>query len=41
MPGSDGVVESREFPGLRVDVPKLVAGDAAGLLAALRPGEGA
>jgi len=41
MPGSDGVVESREFPGLRVDVSKLVAGDAAGLLAALRTGEGA
>jgi Uma2 family endonuclease len=30
-----GIIESRQFPGLRLDVPKLLAGDVAGVLAAL------
>lgn len=35
-PDADGVIESLFFPGLRLDVPKLLAGDMAGVLAALR-----
>ncbi len=34
-PNAAGIVESAAFPGLRLDVPKLLAGDLAGLLAAL------
>jgi len=37
-PGEDGMIESRQFPGLRLHVPGLLAGDAAGVLAALGPG---
>jgi hypothetical protein len=32
---ADGVVESRAFPGLRLDVKALLAGDLAKVLAAL------
>lgn len=35
-PDADGVIESAVFPGLRLDVAKMLAGDAAGVLAALR-----
>lgn len=34
-PGTDGVIESEAFPGLRLNVPKLLAGDLAGVLAEL------
>jgi Uma2 family endonuclease len=34
-PDADGRIESEQFPGLRLDVPKLLAGDVAGVLAAL------
>jgi Uma2 family endonuclease len=34
-PDSDGIVESEQFPGLRLDVPRLLAGDLAAVLAAL------
>ena len=33
---SSGMIESREFPGLRLDVAKLLAGDLAGVLAEIR-----
>lgn len=34
-PGADGIIESEVFPGLRLDVPKLLAHDRRGVLAAL------
>lgn len=34
-PDANGVIESRDFPGLRLDLRKLLAGDYAGALAAL------
>ena len=34
-PDADGVIESEAFPGLRLNVPKLLAGDIAGVLAEL------
>jgi Uma2 family endonuclease len=34
-PDARGLIESEAFPGLRLDVPKLLAGDVAGVLAAL------
>ncbi len=34
-PDADGVIESETFPGLRLDVPKLLARNVAGVLAAL------
>ena len=34
-PDAEGIVESSVFPGLRLDVPKALAGDLAGVLAAL------
>lgn len=34
-PDAQGIIESRAFPGLRLAVSKLLAGDAAGVLAAL------
>jgi Uma2 family endonuclease len=34
-PGADGIIESRVFPGLRLAVPALLAGDHAAVLAAL------
>ena len=34
-PDARGVIESEQFPGLRLSVPKMLAGDAAGVLAAL------
>ncbi|MBE0612008.1 MAG: Uma2 family endonuclease [Dehalococcoidia bacterium] len=34
-PGADGIIESVQFPGLRLDVPALLAGDLPRLLAAL------
>lgn len=36
-PDQDGVIESEFFPGLRLPVPKLLADDLAGVLAALEP----
>lgn len=35
-PGADGVIESRIFPGLRLNVQKMIDGDLAGALAELR-----
>jgi Uma2 family endonuclease len=35
LPESDGIVESEQFPGLRLHVPSLLAGDLAAVLAAL------
>jgi len=35
-PGSDGTIESSQFPGLRLDVDALREGDVARVLAALR-----
>jgi Uma2 family endonuclease len=35
IPGTDGVFESVEFPGLRLSVPHLLAGDFSGVLATL------
>ena len=45
-PDAVGIVESVQFPGLRLHVPNMLAGDAAGVLATLAPplprqGEGA
>ncbi len=37
-PGASGVIESGVFPGLRLDVAKLLAGDLAGVIAALEGG---
>ncbi|MFN0144958.1 MAG: Uma2 family endonuclease [Dehalococcoidia bacterium] len=34
-PGANGIIESTTFPGLRLDVPALLAGDLARVLAAL------
>ena len=34
-PNAEGIVESEQFPGLRLSVPSMLAGDAAGVLAAL------
>jgi Uma2 family endonuclease len=39
-PDAQGVIESEGFLGLRLDVPKLLADDLAGVLAALRPKAG-
>ena len=36
-PDAEGVVESAQFSGLRLSVPSILAGDAAGVLAALDP----
>jgi Uma2 family endonuclease len=36
-PDADGTVESVQFAGLRLHVPSLLAGNAAGVLAAVRP----
>lgn len=36
-PDSSGVIGSEAFPGLRLDVARLLAGDLAGVLAALEP----
>jgi Uma2 family endonuclease len=36
-PDADGIVQSSQFPGLRLHVPSMLAGDAAGVLAALGP----
>jgi Uma2 family endonuclease len=36
-PEPDGIVESNQFPGLRLHVPSMLAGDVAGVLAALDP----
>ena len=38
-PAANGVIESCQFVGLRLHVPSLLAGDAAGVLAAVRPSE--
>jgi len=35
-PDEHGIIESEVFPGLRLDIAKMLAGDAAGVLAALR-----
>ena len=37
-PDADGAIESEQFPGLRLHIPSMLAGDLAGVLAALRPG---
>ncbi|MFN8633973.1 MAG: Uma2 family endonuclease [Chloroflexota bacterium] len=36
QPDADGVIESEQFPGLRLHVQSMLAGDLAGVLAALR-----
>ena len=36
-PDERGMIESAVFPGLRLDVPKILAGDLAGVLAGVRP----
>jgi Uma2 family endonuclease len=36
QPDADGVIESRWFPGLRMDINRALAGDLAGVLAAVR-----
>ncbi len=36
QPGADGIVESAQFPGLRLHVPSMLAGDLAAVLAVLR-----
>jgi Uma2 family endonuclease len=36
-PDKDGIIESEVFPGLRLNVPAMLAGDRAAVLAALRP----
>jgi Uma2 family endonuclease len=36
-PDAEGIVKSARFPGLRLHVPSMLAGDAAGVLAALGP----
>ena len=35
--GRDGIVESEEFPGLRLDIGALIAGDRRRILEAVRP----
>lgn len=35
-PDAQGIIESRIFPGLRLDIIKLLAGDAAGVLTTLQ-----
>jgi Uma2 family endonuclease len=37
-PDARGVIESEAFPGLRLDVAKMLAGDIAAVVDALRPG---
>jgi Uma2 family endonuclease len=37
-PGADGIIESRQFPGLRLHVKKMLDGDLAGVLAPLTAG---
>lgn len=37
QPDADGIIESKVFPGLRLDVPAMLAGDRAAVLAALPP----
>jgi Uma2 family endonuclease len=39
-PDARGIIESETFPGLRLHVPKLLAGDIAGVLAELEPRTG-
>ena len=34
-PGADGMVESEQFPGLRLHIPSMLAGDLATVLARL------
>lgn len=34
---ADGIVQSSRFPGLRLHVPSMLTGDAAGVLAAIGP----
>jgi Uma2 family endonuclease len=34
-PDENGIIESSEFPGLRLNVPKILSGDLAGVLAEL------
>lgn len=41
QPDERGLIESRNFPGLRLDVAAMLRGDRAAVLAALRAGEGA
>ena len=36
-PDANGIIESSQFPGLRMHVPSMLAGDAAGVLSALGP----
>ena len=36
-PDADGIIESTPFPGLRLNVPKMLDGDLAGVLAELEP----
>jgi Uma2 family endonuclease len=36
QPDQHGIIESREFPGLRLNIPRLLAGDLAAVLAELR-----
>jgi Uma2 family endonuclease len=38
QPDGNGVIESSMFPGLRLNVPKMLAGDLAGVLAEIQPG---
>jgi Uma2 family endonuclease len=35
-PGADGIVDSEQFPGLRLHIPSMLAGDLAAVLALLR-----
>jgi Uma2 family endonuclease len=37
IPDEQGIIESAHFPGLRLSVPSMLAGDQTGVLAALRP----
>jgi Uma2 family endonuclease len=39
-PDARGVIESDQFPGLRLNVPQLLADDLAGMLAELESGQG-
>ena len=39
-PDDDGIVESDQFPGLRLDVPRMLARDLAAVLRALSPSPG-
>jgi Uma2 family endonuclease len=37
-PDADGLIESEQFPGLKLHVESMLAGDLAAVLAQLRPG---